>query len=126
ARLESLTVSASATGSLYDRNLDNRRIRSLRNAASAEAVSVLEGYPRRRLFGKVSYEFPMPVRVWATAARTDFVLDSPSSLTLGAGAALRFKTLAELSLEISRRSYAGGPADSYWSAGLRVEFGGKD
>mgnify|MGYP001614226632 CR=1 FL=1 len=125
ARLESLTVSASAVGSLYDRNLDDRRIRSLRNAASADSVSALEGYPRRSLFGKVSYEFPRPIRVWATASRTDFVLDSPSSLTLGAGAGLRFKTLAELTLEYSRQRYAGSPADSYWSAGLRVEFGGE-
>ena len=124
-RLESLTVSVSAVGSLYDKNLDDRRIRSLLNAASAEAVSALEGYPRRSLFGKVSYEFPRPMRVWATAARTEFVLDSPSSLTLGAGAGLRFKTLAELTLEYSRQRYAGSPADDYWSAGLRVEFGGE-
>ena len=113
ARLESLTVSASATGSLYDKNLDNRRIRSLRNSASAESVSALEGYPRRSLFGKVTYEFVMPVRVWATASRTEFVLDSPSRTSLSAGAGFRFKTLAELTMEVSRQRYAAGPADSY-------------
>lgn len=125
-QFEGLALSASATGSGYDKSLDNRRVRTLRNKALDSAASALEGYPRRSFSAKLSYSFAAPLRLWSSLTRTDFVLDSPSSAAVSVGTAVQIKRVAEVTLEHSRERYAGGPADSYWSAGLTLEFGGQD